>query len=376
MMCNAQAIRWLLFLPLAATIAGFLGTDHAAATQLGSLPMLTVAAAPEQQLTNVFLPAPRTLKQRLDRARKALDDRRYSDAVLELGALLTDSQPDGARAEGGAQDYFIGPTSQPGAQTSLKAEAHRLLGEMPPEGREYYQLQFGADARAVLDQALAEGDAEMLTEVTRKYFHTEAGYEATMLLGRYQLDQGRPLTAALCFKRLAETPSVASRYDPELSVLLAACWGYANLPEKAIETLLALKRRSPDATLRAGDRQIRLFEDDSQTLEWLESLLGSRGLFDAGDAIEWAMFRGNAARNARSAGGLPLLNSRWRVPTANDPTDEKLIRQLVKRYFDQSLPALPSLHPLAVNDVVLMRSPKHLIAVTPLARYNSRGETG
>ena len=38
-------------------------------------------------------------------------------------------------------------------------------------------------------------------------------------------------------------------------------------------------------------------------------------------------------------------------------------RQLTKRFVDQNFPALPSLHPLAVGDVLLMRSPRELIAV-------------
>jgi len=90
-----------------------------------------------------------------------------------------------------------------------------------------------------------------LTEVSRRYFQTKAGYEATLILGRYQLDQGRPLAAALTLKRVADVPTALAQYDPELSVMLAACWLHANQPNVAKQTLVALKSRLPQAKVRA-----------------------------------------------------------------------------------------------------------------------------
>ena len=46
-------------------------------------------AQPAQDVRNVFLPAPRDLKQLLTRARKSLDQQEYSEAVIQLGTLLT-----------------------------------------------------------------------------------------------------------------------------------------------------------------------------------------------------------------------------------------------------------------------------------------------
>ena len=39
----------------------------------------------------------------------------------------------------------------------------------------------------------------------------------------------------------------------------------------------------------------------------------------------WAMFRGDASRNASTVGGAPLLNLRWRVDVADDPILEKAL---------------------------------------------------
>ena len=130
---------------------------------------------------------------------------------------------------------------------SLKTQALALLGTMPAKGRQMYELQYGSEAKAALEAVIDAGDLQKLTDVSRRYFHTKAGYEATLLLGRYQLDQGRPLAAALTLKRVADVPIAAAQYDPELSVLLATCWVHANQPEQATATLVALKQRLPQA---------------------------------------------------------------------------------------------------------------------------------
>ena len=45
----------------------------------------------QDNVTNVFLPAPRILKQQLGRAKRAIDEENYSDAVTFLGQILTHS---------------------------------------------------------------------------------------------------------------------------------------------------------------------------------------------------------------------------------------------------------------------------------------------
>src|SRR5262249_35833744 len=158
------------------------------------------------------------------------------------------------------------------AQVSLKTEALNLIGAMPLKGRKLYELQFGADAKAALEAALNASDLSKLSEVSRRYFHTKAGYEATLLLGRYQLDQGRPLAAALTLKRVADVPNALAQYDPELSVMLATCWLHANQPYEAKATLIELKRRLPQAKVRLIDRAAPLFTRDDAALTWLEDI--------------------------------------------------------------------------------------------------------
>lgn len=347
---------------------------------------ITRGAGEGEQVTNIFLPAPRVLRQRVSKAREALAEERYSEAVELLGELLAseDMLSDGA-SRAGEQDYFLRGANEPGTQLSLKTEAQRLLGTMPDKGRELYELKFGADARQLLDRALESRDDQLLVEVARRYFHTDAGYEATMLLGRHYLDQGRPLAAALRFQRLNTSRHAWQRYEPELSVLLATCWLMADMPDRASQTIEALRLRKPAAKLRAGRAEISLFDQSDPTLQqsaraiegttasslgradrviaWLRQVVGSELSGQSNKTKQWLLHCGNAARNAESAAGTPLMRARWRVQTANHPNDEALIRRGRKQYLEQGVPVIPTLQPLAVADTIIMRSPRHLLGI-------------
>lgn len=340
-----------------------------------------------EDVMNVFLPAPRGLRQQLSRAREALEQEQYSDAVDLLGSLLASAHggDDALLEETADQDYFLGGVDAGGTQVSLKSEAQRLLGEIPEKGRALYELKFGVDARQLLDLGLQSRDMPQLVEVTRRYFHTDAGYEATMLIGRHDLDQGRPLAAAMRFQRLARSPYASRRYDPELSVLLATSWLLADMPDRARSTLEQLASRLPDARLRMGDTTVALFDPEDpallaavakppadgteppqgldRSLHWLEQTVGTELVGRAREARQWALFRGDPARNAESPGGIPLFSARWRVQTANHPSDEELIREQWRQYRNDSVVAIPTLNPLAVGNIVLMRSPRRLLGV-------------
>lgn len=329
-------------------------------TPAWSQPRPGMANRPGDQLVNLFPAAPRPLKQHLSRAEKALQEEDYSAAIDELYAILTSSDPE----SGDGQDFFIGPATGKQAHTSIKARALRLLGEMPERALELYELRCGAEAEALLEQAISEGALPLLTEVTRKYFHTRAGHEATLLIGRWHLDHGRPLAAALWLQRLADTAQAARRCEPELSVMLASSWWHANVPQKAESVLIALRARDPKATVRAGNSPVALFRDDAQALAWLEKLAGSRNQLRFADELQWLMFRGNSSRNARSTGGIPLMNRRWDVPVANDPADQKELDAIINDFRSREVVAIPSVHPLAVDNLILIRTPwRRLLAV-------------
>ena len=322
--------------------------------------LATIASAPAQQVEDVFFPAPREQRQRLSRAAQALEEGQYSEAVIALGELLSG---EGEDLDGAHQDFFLGATSTTGTRESLKAKAQQMLGEMPSEGRKLYELRFGPQARALLESAINAGNHQQLVDITRRYFHTAAGYEATMLLGRRDLSEGRPLAAAMNFQRLTRWPVAVQRFDPQLSLMLATSWLQSGDTQRAGEVMLRLKQRSPNAAVRIAGKNVNLFSKDSDALTWLKQW--SDGVYFRGamDEEQWVMFRGNARRNASTKGDLPLLNERWRVPTVNDPKDENLVSEAKRQKRGRDLSTITSLHPLAVNGAVIMRTPDNLLAV-------------
>ncbi len=80
-----------------------------------------------------FLPVDRDTTRQWEKANSLLEDGHYADAVMLLDEILE-------RGE----DFFFKPQADKPNYQSLKTEAQRLLGEMPAEGHEAYELQFGA----------------------------------------------------------------------------------------------------------------------------------------------------------------------------------------------------------------------------------------
>ncbi|MBL7039743.1 MAG: PQQ-binding-like beta-propeller repeat protein [Pirellulaceae bacterium] len=348
------------FLPQAGLGLGLLGIVLSGSSVRGQVAQPSSGQVKEVVIS-VFQPAPSDVRKPLMRARKAIAEERYDDAAYVLGQLLTSESVDDADA----QDYFLLDPDEDYAsgQIQLKAETHRLLASLPAEGRQAYELQFGAHARALLDEALAEGSMDKVADVIRKFLHTRAGYEASILAGRFELGRGRPMAAALYLRRVADTPHAVAQFEPELSILLATCWMYASMPEETKETLLVLKQRVGGGKLRLGDQEVSMFADEAQALPWFEKLIGERRRILGPNVEQWVIFRGNAQRNARTVGSSPLMNFRWRVPTCIDRADEKIIEKLAKQYRDEGRAAPPALQPLAVGDTILMRTPRKLLGV-------------
>jgi outer membrane protein assembly factor BamB len=306
----------------------------------------------EDVAENVFLPADRHTLLKLSDAKRLLAEGRFGEAVRCLDAILE-----------GPEDFFFQPDKTSPIHRSLKTEAQRMISQIPREGREVYELQFGARARRMLDDALAAGDIAAVAEVSRRFFHTKSGYQATFLLGLDHFDRGRPLAGALTLQRLREAGATVDDLEPGLSLTTAACWLQAGVPEKARESLVALRQRQPSLRVAVGGREVPIFTDDAVAVDWLTGLIGAFSVAGPTSADHWLMFRGNPARNATAPGGLPLLNLRWRVTGADNPLIGSRLEQLERWCADEGTPAIPALHPIVVDDVLVMRTTNSLLGV-------------
>jgi outer membrane protein assembly factor BamB len=310
-------------------------------------------AEAEEPPENTFAAADRATLQQLGRAREAIGQGRYGEALEGLADVLQ-----------AGEDYFFRPDRKQPVYRSLKAEARRLIGQMPREGRDLYEIRAGADARAMLERSLGAGNCAGLAKVSGRYFHTQAGYEATFLLGLWHLDHGSPLAALLTLKRLLEVPQGGERFEPALSLAAASGALQAGMPDEAARILLALRQRHSEFALLIGGQPAPWFASEGEVAGWLGRLAGTPQGPPAVESDRWTMFRGDPARNAATAGGAPLLSMKWRVPVTDDDAHaETALQQLQQSYRRHGVLLAPSIHPLVVDDVVLVRTVRKLLAI-------------
>ncbi|HTI49817.1 MAG TPA: PQQ-binding-like beta-propeller repeat protein, partial [Planctomycetaceae bacterium] len=299
------------------------------------------------------------MEKRFRRGRELLQDGNYIEGTHLLQSIL----------ESDEDDFFHPDSENALPERSLKFETQALLGDLPAAGREIYEKQYGPVARRLLTRAISDNDAEELALVTRRFFHTQAGYEAAYRLAADQLDHGHPLTAALSFERLRKTPRADDQFEPLLSLKTALSWQRAGRDQIAVDVLLQLlkKYRQPSVTL--GGREIPFFKDREQALPWMAAALGAPPRVDSDSAARrWTMFRGDARRNGESAGGSPYLNRGWRASTIEGATASSDQDAVVAHAFPEraragtvgsnepAAPQIPGLQPLVVDDLVIVRS--------------------
>lgn len=299
-----------------------------------------VGAEGEQSVdlsAEVLVPASPAARRRLALARQAVQEERFVDAVTAIQELLSAEIDDGFtdRSEGTA------------TCTTLKSQAARLLDLMPREAHKLYELQFGAVAQGLLDEAVGQRDREAFARLSATYFHTEAGCHATLLLARDRLDCGRPREALAWLRRLYESPAVARRCQPELALLTTVSRILLDERGKAQKVIERLGVDHPTAIVRIGDEQLNAARDADRVVRLLDQACGA-GLPSPVIETEWRMFRGDTARNAASDWEGPLGELSWHVKIRNEDFGEDR---------DEESKSLPALHPLAVSGEILARTP-------------------
>ncbi len=294
--------------------------------------------------------ADRLLVRKLSTAEELLGEGRFAEAARLLGEILA-----------APSDHAFQPDGAVPLYRCLKPEAERLLGLMPGEGLRAYRLQFGAQARQLLDEAIARGDPEGLVAVADRYGYTSAGVEAVYLLASHHFDRGEPFRAALYLARLRDRAEEAAELEPMLSLKLAACWSRAGFPAEAEAVLVELKRRSPQAVIQVAGREQELFARPEQAMDWLGAIIGPAAA--ATMAEGWSMFGGDPARNQGAEVGSAYLSAR---PLA-DVCVESMVRDAaVKARKEQHAAfraSLPRLHPLVLGRKIVFRTATDLRAI-------------
>lgn len=321
-----------------------------------------------------YLDVPRSLQQALREAEEAIAEERFSDAVLSLGELASGDYSDTSVEDLQGQDFFLRtntavPANRPLSNSFLK-RVRFLLGSLPGEAIDTYELRYGPVARKNLTEAASSRDWQKTREVRRRFFHTTAGYEASFLLSQQAMLLGHPLEASLYLSDLINNQRAVSHLGD------------------AVILMYAVACESSGQELKAGSLQARFEQGgiasnvggEARTFASLEELKDwAKGIALAGkdaegpslpvgpDSVEakksYAFHGGDASRNASSGGQLPLSNERWRLDTTSSPLQERGLRQNVEELTTSGKLPPPCWIPLRVGNQLLMRTTERLVGV-------------
>ena len=308
---------------------------------------------------DVFSQAPRTALRPIETAKEALANESYAEAVTLLGELLIDES---------REDYFM-PTNRRISTKSIRRTAESLIGEMPQRGLDVYELKYGIAAKNELRRAIEADDNQALNSIARKYLHTNAGYVASMMLGRRALFDGDFGLASRFFKKIYSSKQARTRLDPEASILYAISLQLSNATDAAVDVIDELKNDHPTIRLNVGgNTEVYTIAEKEETQTWLANV--TQNLQDQTKAPssladfdqEWLNYRFDEARSSQGLAGEPLLIPQWTVRLA-DQKQAELVDSLSKSAKAKKLPFMPTVNAIALKGTVIMRTPEHVFGI-------------
>jgi outer membrane protein assembly factor BamB/tetratricopeptide (TPR) repeat protein len=279
----------------------------------------------------ITFPTDRKAKTSLSLAEDFIKEKSWGEASRILQSLLESKEDVFVEVERNGK-----PT-----RTSLWREANRLVGAMPPQGREFYELQYGARARTRLTAAKVRNDPKALAEVALRYLHTDAGVEATNLLGSHYLDRGDYPMASVCFERLlshekADQLSLMTLFKAALALRRA------NQTADADKVWARFSAKAEKGVLVGGvNVPFSQFQREIERLSDNPALAGAR-------VADWLLFKGDPSRSAQGSGSAPFLEVKWAQPTARQPQTEHWLAQALKQHEERQ-PAIPAFFPIATT---------------------------
>lgn len=311
--------------------------------------------------TTRLFDAPRLLKQQISEAEESIGQKQYSDAVARLGDILQQGQ-DVSENETLNQDYFVetefAGNQEDRNQESLFRKARRLIGTLPAAGRETYELRYGALARKALSDAAAQRDWQQVRDVRRRYFHTEAGYEASEILARRAMLLGHPLEASLILDEVVTSRRAVTQLGDSIVLLHTAACDSADR-ELPVESELARTYDSLSVTV-AGESTPG--PTAAELGRWLKSRY-ARTSVPPKKLASYPIGGGTPHRNGDASGELPLRNLRWMVETTATPRQAKQLLSRSSEMIARGTYIPPTLSPLRVGPYLLMRSTEKVFGV-------------
>jgi outer membrane protein assembly factor BamB len=364
-------MRKLRRLPLLAVVFGLLAALPALLTPMPAAGRGGKQPSPElkggAKFSAIKLIENDAMQRAIDLAVVAVSDGAWDDAADYLDQILNAPEDCYARV-----DTIDAKGEKKSRWSSVKFEANNLIGSMPPEGLNVYEVKFGGDARKLLNEAKETGNRQLLGKVAFIYRHTKAGAEANDILGTTMLDRGEYFNASLQFERLLGSDLKKTRVSDLL------------LFKAALAFKMAGDRRADDVVRILEDRVkanggLKLAGPDGAVLQWkqveaaLEKFSKPVAAINIHDSpVVW----GNLAHNAQSKGSPPMLDVMlWSRQTLMDKSEDTgevqpgaeakpyLERALTKTAQNPNMPVMPGGFPVTAGGILFYRTYDGVAAV-------------
>ncbi len=306
-----------------------------------------------------FIEAPRSHQQQLREAERAIEEERFSDAVVRLGDLLAIENENLDELDLAGQDFFLEINDSRGAGVpvtrGLFRTAREMIANLPDSALETYELRYGPLARRLLNEAAGGRDWSKARDVRRKYFHTKAGFEASFLLAQNAMYGGHALSASLLLDDVVKSTRAVQHLGSGVVVLHASAMKLAGRDVSSVD--------SP----RAGEVEVggasTPWPEPGELDSWLEQRVGRLDGFARGESWDYPIFGSRPDRNNADSGQMPLSNLRWMLDTTASPRQERTVRKAAEELLTSGKLPPPSWIPLRVGDQLLMRTTERLVGV-------------
>jgi outer membrane protein assembly factor BamB len=240
-------------------------------------------------------------------------------------------------------DHFIWIESEH-RLSSARRKAVDLLSAANDKTREFYDWAHASEARRLLERGLKTSDSAVIAEVSRRFFHTEAGFEATNWLATRWLDRGEYALAIRAWKLLAADRCHRKRVNTailqKLGVAERLCGGGSLADRYAVSESSALSAAALGPSgIRAADHPAAPRSVDLAALE--EDATTDQ---PTGPRVEHALasFESFAPTPpgiglANDSSAIPYMTPTWRVAlVAPKAAPGSEIADLIRRWETQS----------------------------------------
>ncbi|MCP4887466.1 MAG: PQQ-binding-like beta-propeller repeat protein [Planctomycetaceae bacterium] len=305
-----------------------------------------------------FIEAPRGIQQQIREAERALDDDRDSDAVVRLGDLLSGELGDEIDSDLIGQDFFLEvddsrPTGKP-VRGSLLRKARDMIGALPVAALETYELRYGPLARKSLTEAAKERNWQQVRDVRRKYFHTLAGFEASLLLAQREMYRGHALAASLLLDDVVRNARGVNHLGRSVLLMHAAACYAADREIPEPENL-------GNSEVTVDGQSVTLSKEEMSA--WLKEHFSLKVSEAVGQVRRYPFVGAKPNRNGSNSGQMPLSNLRWMLDTTASPRQQRAVRGSLEELTTSGKLPPPSWVPLRVGDQLLMRTTERLVGV-------------